>query len=104
MPRPKGLHKEDIKAKVRKTGISLRQLSLNAGLKEATVRNALHRAIPTADKAIAECIGKKVHEIWPDRYDAQGNRIKKPRSKRSANTPVRHRKKRLVNLTEEGAV
>lgn len=79
-----GLHKEDIKAAVRKTGITLRQLALDNGLQEAATRLTLISPLPAADKAIAKCIGKKLHEIWPDRYDARGRRKRKPAGRKPA--------------------
>lgn len=98
----KGLHKEDIKAAVWKAGSNLRALSLSNGLAPATCRNALHKPIPKADLAIANFIGKTLHEVWPNRYDIDGNRIKKSDSKNRENSPLSHRQKRLVNFTEEG--
>ncbi len=79
-----GLHKEDIKAAVRKTGITLRQLALDNGLCEAATRLTLISPRLDADRAIAQCIGKPLHEIWPDRYDRNGKRIYKKSSGRKA--------------------
>ncbi len=100
---PVGLHKEDIKAAVWKAGTNLRQLSLDNALAPATCRNALHKPIPKADKAIANVIGKTLHEIWPNRYDANGIRIKKSDSNCNENSPLSHRKKRTKKFTEQGA-
>lgn len=100
---PEGLHKEDIKAAVWKAGSNLRQLSLDNGLAPATCRNALHKPIPKADKAIANFLGKTLHEVWPNRYDKDGNRIKKSDSNLKEKSPLSHRQKNLVNFTERGA-
>jgi Ner family transcriptional regulator len=91
----KGMHKEDIKAAIRKRGKTMLQLSLENGLADATVRNALHRPIPTADRIIADFIGRSLHEIWPDRYNASGQRIKSSTLKtyNKGKNPVRHCKK-----------
>lgn len=97
-----GLHKEDIKAAVWKAGSNLRQLSLDNGLAPATCRNALHKPIPAADYVIANFIGKTLHEVWPHRYDEEGNRIKKSSSKTRENSPVSHREKSSHEFTEGG--
>lgn len=76
-----GMHKEDIKAAIRKNGVSLRQLSLDWGFSEATVRNALRQPMPSVEPLIAKLIGKTLHEIWPDRYDAKNRRIRPVRGR-----------------------
>jgi hypothetical protein len=42
------MHKEDIKAAIRKKGLTLSDLSLRAGLSKSTVRTALLKCIPSA--------------------------------------------------------
>ena len=66
---------EDIKAAVRKTGISLAELARQNGLDESTTRAALRRPQPSGNAAIAERLGKSLHEIWPEWFDETGNRI-----------------------------
>ena len=73
-PKP-GMHHADIVAAVRKTGTNLRQLALRSGFGESTLRAALHKQHPRAQRLIAETIGKSVHEIWPQWFDAFGQRI-----------------------------
>jgi len=72
----KRLHREDIKAEIRKKGVTLKDLSLANGLSASAVRNALDRPIPRADLVIAKFIDRKLHELWPDRYDQFDVRIK----------------------------
>ncbi len=71
---PKGWHPEDIKAAVRKTGITLSKLGEDHGLSSSACRKALVTSVPRADKIIAEHIGKPLHVIWPNRYDRDGKR------------------------------
>lgn len=66
-----------IKAAVVRRGSSLRQVALNAGLSESAARMALywHRC-PAGEKAIADFLGVKPTDIWPERFDGSGNRRK----------------------------
>lgn len=68
------MHREDIKAAVRKRGTTLKHLAIKGGLSESACRKALDVPSPRAEALIAKCIEKPVHEIWPDRYDRRGGR------------------------------
>lgn len=68
------MHAEDIKAAIRKTGITLKALAVAGGLSESAVRKALAVPSPRAEKLIADRLNKSLHEIWPDRYDRRGGR------------------------------
>lgn len=71
-----GMHAEQIKAAIRMTGITLTELSLRAGLGECTVRQALFfQHCPAGEKAIIDHLGLPPHQIWPNRYDKDGNRV-----------------------------
>ncbi len=71
-----GMHPEDIKAAIRKTGITLTELSLSSGLSESAVRQAiLFTFCPAGERAVIDHLGLPPHEIWPNRYDRDGNRI-----------------------------
>jgi Ner family transcriptional regulator len=62
-------HPADIKAALEKAGWSLRRLSLHHGYKSATtLKEALHRPYPKAQRLIAEAIGVDPANIWPSRY------------------------------------
>ena len=69
---PKGWHREDIKAAIRKRGTSLERLSLTNGLGPADCSSALRRPHFAAELVIAEFLGLSPRQIWPDRYDAAG--------------------------------
>ncbi len=91
MPTQKGMHKEDIKAAVRKTGTNLKALSLKLHLSPTTTHKSLIKAIPSANAAIAELLGRPLHEIWPDWYDRAGQRIKsRPGRKPKRKSRARH--------------
>ncbi|MAI62446.1 MAG: hypothetical protein CBB87_08220 [Micavibrio sp. TMED27] len=90
-----GMHPEDIKAAIRKRGVTLTELSVSLGYSEATVRNALIKPMPSVEPLIAKFIGKTLHEIWPDRWDKENIRIrpKTNRRKSKQSKTVRHCKK-----------
>lgn len=72
------LHPEDVKAAVRKRGKTLQQLSLDAGLSKAACRVSLLRPVPRANQAIAQFLEKRLHELWPEWYAADGSRNSSP--------------------------
>ncbi|MEQ6292576.1 transcriptional regulator [Vogesella sp. GCM10023246] len=62
-------HRADVVACLRKKGWSLRQLSKEAGLGESTLKTALDRPYPKAERIIAAAIGVTPETIWPTRYE-----------------------------------
>lgn len=73
-PAAKDWHPSDIKAAVEKAGWSLRQLGFHHGYTgDSSLSEAFRRPWPKAEGIIADAIGCQAHEIWPSRYDAQGN-------------------------------
>lgn len=71
-------HREDVKAAVRRTGITLSELALRHGVKPSTVRASLRRPIPAGNRIVAAYLGKSVHELWPEWFDADGVRLCRP--------------------------
>ena len=71
-----GWHREDIKAAIRKRGTTMNELARERGLPTSTVRNALSRPVFSGELAIAEFLGVAAHELWPDRWTADGRRIR----------------------------
>ncbi len=61
-------HPADVIAALKKQKKSLRQLSIAAGYKPATLSNALRTPWPKAEQIIAEAIGLKPEQIWPRRH------------------------------------
>jgi Ner family transcriptional regulator len=90
-------HPEDVKAAVRKTGLSLTALALAHGLSESAVRRALTQPWPRVQQLIARHLGLQPQAIWPSRYDARGRPLRGLRSTdarhRSPATPTPHRQK-----------
>ncbi|MBI0004963.1 helix-turn-helix domain-containing protein [Gilliamella sp. W8126] len=64
----KDWHPEDIKCALRKKRISLRSLSIKAGLAPCTLNNALRISYPKAERIIAEALDLDPRDIWPSRY------------------------------------
>lgn len=61
-------HRVDIVAALHKRGMSIRELSVRSGLKPDTLKNALSRTYPRAERIIAEALGIPPEIIWPSRY------------------------------------
>lgn len=64
----KDWHVEDIKCALRKKRITLRSLSIQAGLSPTTLNNVLRVPYPKAERIIADALGEKPENIWPSRY------------------------------------
>ncbi|GHD63737.1 helix-turn-helix domain-containing protein [Jeongeupia chitinilytica] len=65
-------HPADVVCALRKQGWSLRKLSLHHGYADGgTLKCALSRPWPKAERLIAEAIGTSPAEIWPSRYRRQ---------------------------------
>lgn len=65
---------EDIKAAVRKRGVTLAGLARAAGLDGAALRLALVLPRKAAERAIADFLGVHPQVIWPSRYNKDGSR------------------------------
>lgn len=100
---PKGMHPEDIKAAIRKTGKTMQELSLEWGFSAAAVSKALTDRMPSVEPKIAKAIGIPLYRIWPDRYDKENIRIRPNSNKRksSAKQSASHCKKQVSPLREE---
>lgn len=80
-----GWHKEDIKAAVWKRGMTLRRLATENHLPECACRVALVLPYRRAELAISKFLGVSPRELWPDRWDDEGRRLRKPRSRSAHN-------------------
>lgn len=68
-------HPADIVAELHKRGMSLRQLSLDAGYKSGTaLSHALVKPYPKAEAIIAAALDMKPETLWPSRYGEAGRR------------------------------
>lgn len=88
------MHPEDVKGAVRKTGISLRELGRRTGTPGDTLSKCLYVACPKGNRVIARYLNQPVNEIWPDWYDASGNRIRSTGRQTSSAGARRHGIKR----------
>lgn len=62
------MHRADIVAALRKKNLSLSSLGRVHNLSPYTLKNALDKPYPKAERIIAEAIGMTPQEIWPGRY------------------------------------
>jgi Ner family transcriptional regulator len=85
-----------IQAEIHRRGATLTGLALQAGIGSSSCRVTLSRPVPKADRVIAEFLGIPLHELWPCRYDAAGNRL---RVKRKSNSIRGRRKSRDTSAT-----
>ncbi|MFV2030553.1 helix-turn-helix domain-containing protein [Neisseria sp. S1] len=70
------MHPELIKAKIGMKGMTLADVARNAQIGEHSVRAALRRPSLAGEKAIAEALNLNLHELWPERWTADGRRIR----------------------------
>lgn len=93
-------HKEEIKAAIRMSGLTLSALSLMHGYRESAVKKALARPWPAVERIIADHLSVKPQEIWPSRYDANGHprrgRLLSPRKSSRPNRPSLRQKRRAA--------
>lgn len=90
---PTNQHPEDIKAAVRKTGISLAELARQNGLASVSGRRCLYEPVPRANRAIADHLGVPLHELWPEWFDEAGARIARFRRDSSSRPEPAQRQK-----------
>lgn len=75
MPKPEGMHTEDVKSELRKIGGSLQAVSMALGYHRSAISYTLRHQWPAMEAHIARLLKKRPAEIWPDRYDANGEPI-----------------------------
>lgn len=68
------VHPEDIKAQIRKRGLSLSELSRRHGHHPEAARQALRTPWRKWERIIAEFLEVHPRELWPQRYDEDGKR------------------------------
>jgi Ner family transcriptional regulator len=89
-------HPETIKAEVRKRGLWLKDLDKRSQLPERTCATALYRPGPRGERAIAKFLGVPAHQLWPERYDAQGRRLRPQPMRNYQRTPCREPDRRAA--------
>ena len=66
-------HREDIKAAIRKSGLTMSELSRRHGFEASAVRQTLGRPWPGVEAVIAGHLGMSPQVIWPSRYGEHGH-------------------------------
>ena len=64
-----------IRAEIKRRGYTFVELSRKYGLAVSAIRTALVMPYPKADRVISAFLGVPLHNLWPDRYDRDGNRL-----------------------------
>ena len=70
-----GIHREDLKAKLRKRFVTLGAFERQFRLPASSVAAAMRRPHSRAESAIAKALDVPAWVIWPDRYDGNGRRL-----------------------------
>lgn len=63
------MHREDIVAELKKRKISMAELGRRNGKSPYTVKNALDKHYRNGEILIADALGLKPEDIWPERYE-----------------------------------
>ena len=70
------MHPELIKARLRMAGYTLADVARETQTDPSTVRLALRKPSLAGEKAIAQIMGKPLHELFPERWTKDGRRIR----------------------------
>jgi Ner family transcriptional regulator len=89
---PEPWHRADIVAAVRKSGSTLRRLSIESGFAPSTLRASLERIHPRAHDIIASFVGKRRQDIWPNYYGEDGRRLPRAEQRRREILASKHRR------------
>lgn len=82
---------------LRVRGLSLSQLAADIGVSQQAMSEALMRPSSHIEPVIAKAIGVSVEQLFPERYDAAGNRLFREREpQRSSGAKARNVKGRRV--------
>ena len=79
-----GWHAEDVKAAIRKKGLTLSALSKKHEYSDSYLRGTLIRHRPRGEEIIARFLGVLAAEIWPERYNSRGTKKQPGRRKTKA--------------------
>lgn len=90
------MHAEDVKAAVRRTGISLRELGRRTNTLGDTLSKCLYVPCPKGNRVIAKYLDRPLHQIWPEWYDRTGDRLPSTQRKTSSARGQRHGQKRAA--------
>lgn len=65
--KPHDWHRADVVAALHKKGWSVASLARRHKLSPSTLRSALDKSYPKAEKLIAQALGLEPEDIWPER-------------------------------------
>lgn len=65
--------RDQVLTELAKAGWSLRRLALHHEISPSTLQQVVYRPYPRGEQRIAEALGLTPEQIWPSRYDEQGN-------------------------------
>lgn len=88
-------HPEDIKAEVRKRGVTLTQLAIQNDCEASVCRAALRRPSPRGEQIISAFLDVPPQQLWPQRYAKNGAR-RAPRHIRDENSRTREAAHRQI--------
>ncbi|MCP2041439.1 Ner family transcriptional regulator [Neisseria sp. HSC-16F19] len=71
---PEDWHRADIIAALKKAGWSVRSLAAEVKVHPTTLYGALVRPYPKSERVIAQALGLKPEDIWPQRYAARNHK------------------------------
>jgi Ner family transcriptional regulator len=94
---PEGMHREDIMAALRKKHGPITHLAMSWGLSRCAITDTLRdpRASTRVERLIAEALGMRVQDIWPERWDKTGTPLpRSSKTRHSRNDPAPHRQNR----------
>ena len=64
-----------IKAEIERRGKTLTQLAKDYDVPDRTVRNALYNPSKKGEEIIADFLGEKLYDLFPDRWTVESHRI-----------------------------
>ena len=76
--------KQRILFELRGKGLNAAELAAQAGVSRYTVYGGLERPYPKVNDLISDALGVPRQVIWPQFYDAEGNRIGVIKTKKAA--------------------
>ena len=68
-------HPEDIKARIRKQGATLTSVGDAYDVKPTTISKSLRVPCPKGNVVIADFLGVRLYDLWPEWYDARNKRL-----------------------------
>lgn len=86
IPKNPAVRREWIKFQLRLRGISLRQLGFKAGVTQTAVSYALIAPQSHLETIIADALGFTPVQLFPERFDAKGNRLSQTRPQQRSTT------------------